>query len=149
MDPLPNATTTRETPHAEQRAPHDEDPEVVDAASLRKRLGGNLDLLGALLEVFREQRPLQLAALRAAVSRGDADGARTAAHRLVGTLGCFSATGATRVARELESAAGAGDLSRAASLVDECDRCLRALDPALARLAARGLAQGPSDGTPR
>lgn len=135
----PPPTTPRETPCAQ-------DLGAVDAASLRARLGGNVALLGALLEVFRKQRPLQLAALRTALSQGDADGVYAAAHRLVGTLGCFSATGATRVARELESSARAGDLAGAASRVDEFERCLDALDPALARLATHGF-ERTSEGT--
>ncbi len=112
--------------------------DAVDEPSLYARIAGQTSLLRELLAVFDEQYPEQLAQLRGAADRADAEDLRRAAHRLIGTLACFSATRAVSAARLVERAAAEGDVARASVGVDAIVREVAEASTALTRLAEVG-----------
>jgi two-component system sensor histidine kinase/response regulator len=111
-------------------------PSAVDRDRLLKRLGYDEDLLLDVVQLFLEDCPVRLAAIKAAIDEGDAGALRTAAHALKGAAGNLSATGLFAAAESLEhigaearlDAADAawGCLSREATLVLDT---LRQFDP--------------------
>lgn len=111
---------------------------TIDVPSLRDRVADQLPLLRELLVVFREQYPTQFELIRESASRNDAEGLRKAAHRLIGTLACFSANRAVAAARKLERAAAQGDLASAAEGVAAIEREVAAVSQALDIIAERG-----------
>ncbi len=110
----------------------------VDVASLRDRVAGQRELLRRLLDVFHEQYPSQLALLRAAADEGAAAEIRRAAHRLIGTLSCFSATVAITTARAVEQSAASNDVEAARVGIAAIEREVARAVPLLTRLAAQG-----------
>ncbi len=87
--------------------------EPIDAAVLAELLetvGGDRDFLAELVETYLADSPNLFAELRVALSSGDAAGARRAAHTLKSTSASFGAQGLAAQCREIEGAAGAGDL---------------------------------------
>ncbi len=112
--------------------------DAIDVPSLRDRVAGQLSLLRELLAVFHQQYPSQLALLRESVATSDGDALRKSAHRLIGTLACFSATRAVAAARALERAAASGDTSNAADGVATIEREVEAAMASLAEVVARG-----------
>lgn len=112
--------------------------DAVDEPSLYARIAGQTSLLRELLAVFDEQYPEQIARLRSAADSADAEDLRRAAHRLIGTLACFSATRAVSAARLVERAAAEGDVTRAAVGVDDIVREVAQAATALARIAEVG-----------
>jgi HPt (histidine-containing phosphotransfer) domain-containing protein len=121
--------------HSTMTAPIDA---PVDVASLRDRVAGQRDLLRRLLDVFHEQYPSQIALLRAASEQGVAAEMRRAAHRLIGTLSCFSATQAIAAARAVEQAAARDEIEAARVGIAAIEREVTRAMPLLARLAAQG-----------
>ena len=114
---------------------------VVDVASLRARVAGRRDVLGRLVDAFREQHPAQRAALRSAAARGNESELRAIAHKLIGTLSCFSATAAIARARDVEHRAIEGDLAGIHTHLDALDRAVDAIEPELSRLASEGFGE--------
>ncbi len=111
---------------------------IVDVASLRARVAGRSDVLGRLVDAFREQNPSQRAALRSAAGRSNEAELRAVAHKLIGTLSCFSATAAVACAREVERRAIEGDLTDIHLHLDALDRAVDAIEPELSRLVTEG-----------
>jgi PAS domain S-box-containing protein len=109
-----------------------QEPAAVDWAAALERLQGDRELLEELVGVIRQEAPKLLAAVRAAVERGDAPSLKLAAHTLKGSLGNFAAAKAVEAAKRLESMGKQGDLSEArsalATLEREINRFLPALD---------------------
>ena len=114
---------------------------VVDVASLRARVAGRRDVLARLVDAFREQHPAQRAALRSAAARCNEAELRAIAHKLIGTLSCFSATAAIARARDLERRAIEGDLTDIHTHLDALDRAVDAIEPELSRLASEGFGE--------
>lgn len=114
--------------------------DAIDVPSLRDRIAGQTSLLRELLTVFDQQYPEQIARLRGAAERSDAEELRRAAHRLIGTLACFSATRAVDAARAVERHAAEGDVANASVGVETIEREVAVAASALARLAASGFA---------
>jgi protein-histidine pros-kinase len=106
-------------------------------------VGGNVQLLAEILDLFRTQRGQLQGELRDALERRDAGRLTRAAHTLKGTLGSLGATTAYGAARRLEALARAGDLAAAAdahaALAAELDR----LETALATTGAALPSGGP------
>jgi signal transduction histidine kinase/CheY-like chemotaxis protein/HPt (histidine-containing phosphotransfer) domain-containing protein len=100
--------------------------DVLDRDSALARVGGNLELLRQLAEVFREDCARLVPDVREALAAGDGPRLRNAAHTLKGMVGFFAAPAATTAARQLEQMSEAGTLAGAdetlATLVREIDR---------------------------
>lgn len=115
---------------------------AVDVASLRDRVAGHLPLLRELLTVFQQQYPTQIARIRETSARRDAEELRKAAHRLIGTLACFSATRAVAAARAVEHAAATGAIEAAIAGVAAVEREVSLAESELSALAEQGF-EGP------
>ena len=85
---------------------------ALDRGGLLDRVEGDMDLLGDIIELFKEDSLRQLTAIREAIDKKDATALRRAAHTLKGTCGNLGAPEAAATALELEKQASAGDLSQ-------------------------------------
>jgi signal transduction histidine kinase/CheY-like chemotaxis protein/HPt (histidine-containing phosphotransfer) domain-containing protein len=77
-------------------------PAAIDAAGLLARVGGDHDLMREVVRLFLEDCPARLAEIRAAITDGDMDALRNAAHALKGAAGTLSAAGVVDAASVLE-----------------------------------------------
>jgi two-component system, sensor histidine kinase and response regulator len=82
--------------------------DVLDRAKLWNSLDGDLELLKELMDLFIEECPYSLEAVRDAIARTDAEGLYRASHALRGAMSNFYAIDACEAARNLE-ALGTGD----------------------------------------
>ena len=88
-------------------------PEAIDRDSLMKRLGGDQMLFAEVIRLFLEDCPIRLAAISAAVDRGDAEQIRVAAHALKGAAGNLSATRLVEATAALERIGAEGRIHAA------------------------------------
>ncbi len=102
---------------------------------------GELDLLVELAEIFEEDTPARIAALRDAFERGDAEELRLAAHGLKGGSASLGARRMARIAEGVESLGRSEDLTgageRIAELEDEFARVCAELSVSLAGIDSR------------
>jgi two-component system, sensor histidine kinase and response regulator len=104
---------------------------AIDLETL-DRLHSELDhALESILGQFVETLPGGVAAIKAAVDRGDPDGVSHEAHTLKGASSTFGAARLATVCEKLEHAGRAGDRERARSLVDELEAAAAATHDAL------------------
>ena len=75
---------------------------TVDHDLLMKRVAGDVQLLNDVVQVFLQDCPVRLAAIKAAVDGRDAEQIRTTAHALKGAAGNLSAQGLFDAAGTLE-----------------------------------------------
>ncbi len=90
----------------------------ADFAELLETVGDDREFLAELVETYLSDSPGLFAELRQAIADGDATTARRAAHTLKSTSASFGANGLAAQCREIEAAAGAGDLGGLAAQVD-------------------------------
>jgi HPt (histidine-containing phosphotransfer) domain-containing protein len=95
------------------------DMRVLD--ELRASVGGDQEFVAELVDDFLADAPAQLEALGAAVSSGDPDVARRAAHTLKGTSRTFGATALAALCQKAEAAAGMGDLDSLRTQLEAID----------------------------
>jgi TMAO reductase system sensor TorS len=106
---------------------------ILDQARLQElnELGGE-ELVLELLDVFRHDVPMQLAALREAIAAGDARSVQMLAHTVKGGSRNIGAVQLAEYCQSLEAAAKGGDLSRAgdlfAGIENEFSRVQRVFD---------------------
>ena len=101
---------------------------VLDRNALINRVEGDMELLSDIIELFKQDSVRQVAAIRDAIGKKQADDVRRAAHTLKGTCGNLGAPEAAATVLELERLAATGDLSRAQDI-------LRALEVQIERAA--------------
>ncbi|MSO19603.1 MAG: response regulator [Acidobacteria bacterium] len=94
--------------HAEEEGPTRE--------AIMAQFDDDWELFGEALNVFCDQYPAQLTAIRAAIDQQDHHALERAAHTLKGTLGLFGTAEAYQLAASLESMGHAGALDSAAAL---------------------------------
>ncbi|HLZ00291.1 MAG TPA: Hpt domain-containing protein [Candidatus Angelobacter sp.] len=70
--------------------------------SLWERVGGDIELLGDLVEIFAEECPVMMARIEQAVITGNALELQKASHKLKGSVLQFSASEAATIASSLE-----------------------------------------------
>lgn len=87
--------------------------ELPDRKKILELFDGEEKLLREVIETFRKDCPVQLAALRGAVEDNDAVAVERIAHLLKGSVGCFGAPGAFYAAQQMENLGHANDLSDA------------------------------------
>ncbi len=120
---------------AERRTPMSENrmrpSEVIDRASLLERVEGDQELLAEMINLFVDDAPNLLAAMREAMQKGDMLALERSAHSLKGAASNLSAQPATAAALQLEKDAKEANAESAkASLVaveKEMDRLLPVL----------------------
>jgi HPt (histidine-containing phosphotransfer) domain-containing protein len=79
-------------------------------AALLARVDGDETIFAELCEIFLDDAPKRIAAIRAALAARDAKGVRAAAHAFKGAAGVFDATGIVDAARRLEQMGDEGCL---------------------------------------
>jgi len=111
--------------------------EALDCGALLARVEGDAELLSRVVELFLEDCPRLLKAVREAVARGDAKALERAAHTLKGSLCNFSARKAEETARKLEQMGREGILAQAQEALAALEQELEWLKPQLSSLAGK------------
>ena len=88
---------------------------VLDRSALLDRVEGDMELLGDIIGLFKEDSVRQIAAIREAIGKKETELVKRAAHTLKGTCGNLGAPGAATTAVELEKLAAAQDFAGAES----------------------------------
>jgi signal transduction histidine kinase/CheY-like chemotaxis protein len=104
---------------------------VTHRDSIADVVGGNLELLARVRDAFARQTPELLAGMRDAVARKDAEALASHAHKLKGSMSYFPGERGADIARTVEQAARAGDVTRAAGLLPDLERAVLELERAL------------------
>ena len=81
------------------------------AHEMLARVDGDRELLAEVIELFLEDGPMQIEAMRRGLAAGDSNAVRRAAHALAGAAVNFGPTEVTTLARALEAHALAGDVA--------------------------------------
>jgi HPt (histidine-containing phosphotransfer) domain-containing protein len=101
---------------------------MFDLEDVRKRMGGDDQLLLDIIRLFLDDAPKRLTALKAAVDAGDARQIRSEAHGLKGAAANLSASRVVEAAAVLEQFVGEGDAAPAwARVASETAALLAAL----------------------
>lgn len=101
---------------------------VLDRSALLDRVEGDMELLGDIIGLFKDDSARQIAAIREAIGKKEADLMKRAAHTLKGTCGNLGAPDAAATALELEKLAAVRDFAGAKSK-------LRSLEAQIEQLA--------------
>jgi CheY-like chemotaxis protein len=102
--------------------------------ALLEMTGGNAALLERIRDAFARQTPGLVRAIRDAVASNDPVALTRNVHTLKGSLSYFTWNRGAEIAGEIESAAIAGDVPRAARLLPELETAIDAVYAALARV---------------
>jgi two-component system, sensor histidine kinase and response regulator len=108
--------------------------EQVDRASLLERVEGDEELLVEMVNLFQQDAPNLLAAIRDSLQAGDMTVLERSAHSLKGAAGNLSAKAAAAAASQLEKDAKNKATAAAKTSFVEVERALKNLLPALAEL---------------
>ena len=135
-------------PNATPDAPALAPAAVLDPRAIARMLdmiGGDEASLVELIESFLGEAPALLDGLQAALTRGDAEGMRRAAHTLKSSCADFGAVGLAALFKEIETRAREGADRVPAALVSEA---LAAFEPVRVGLTARASAGSPAPTPP-
>ena len=91
---------------------------AFDRESLMTRVGGKIELVKKIGEIFVDKYPRQLSEIRSAIADGDSQKLSNVAHALKGMLGNLSAMAAAEAAKDLELMGMADDLTRAGEVCE-------------------------------
>lgn len=134
--------TARPAPPERDAAPPDVLAVALDLEALQPifelQAAGQEGLLAEIVGILRQDGAAQLAALRDALARGDAEQARRLAHTLKGEALTCGATALADACRDAEVSARDGRLAEAAAALPKLKRLLEASLAALERLARTG-----------
>jgi CheY-like chemotaxis protein len=108
---------------------------ILDREQVMKRVAGDVELLKELIDIFLEECPPLLAAIREAIAGQDGEALEQAAHKLKGAVGNFSAPAAAEAALRLEVMGRERDLAGADAAYADLESGIERLKPALAALA--------------
>jgi PAS domain S-box-containing protein len=97
----------------------------LNEAELLDRIGGDLEFLSELTEVFRQEYPKQLSAARKAVADRDGEALNKAGHALRGALANLAATDPAALAASIELTGVTGDPSAAGPLLDQLEQAIQ------------------------
>ena len=103
---------------------------VAARDAIEEMTGGNPALLQRVRDAFARQTPELLGGIKDGLARGDADAVARHAHKLKGSLSYFQGR-ALMLARELESAAKGGELTKAAGLLPDLEIAVSAVSDVL------------------
>jgi PAS domain S-box-containing protein len=124
---------TRIEPNGSADRPADE---VLDEAAFLGRVGGKVELLRELVELFLRDSLRLTLAVRNAFARGDAPELQQAVHSLKGMVGYVGAQASFRAAQKLELLIKVGNLAEAERAFPVLEEELSRLKRALAALVA-------------
>jgi HPt (histidine-containing phosphotransfer) domain-containing protein len=108
-------------------------------AKTLEQLGGDETLLQEVLDIFLEEAPKHLAALRLAVAQGITETVETTAHTLRGELGYMGLPEISQKASELEEMGRSNDLRGAASLLSQFEADISGLFVSIRSVKAMAL----------
>jgi len=94
---------------------------------LLETLGGDEDLVRELIQLYLEDAPTQVAAIREAVEKGDAGQVQRSGHTLKGASGSVGAKALQATAFEVEGAGKSGNLVSVPGLVSQLEAQLESL----------------------
>ena len=99
---------------------------------------GDQELFLTLANLFMQESPHDVVAVRAALARQDCDGLAAAAHKLKGSVLPMCAPRLFERAQRLEMLGRQGEFAEAASVCADVERCLAEVHAALRDLIAGG-----------
>lgn len=111
-------------------APYDDAP-IFDRESVLEMVDGEVEFVQELVEIFLEDLPTQLAAIRDGLANNDATTVQLIGHRLKGSLGNLGGRRAQYSMQILEQQARQGDLEGISELFAECELELQAFQDEL------------------
>ena len=111
-------------------------PVSLDRDALMTRLGGDMEAVKMLAEIFCEESPRQLEEIRTALAAGDGGQLKKAAHSFKGTAANLGGVGAATIAREIEVDAETGNFTAAGESLVRLEREMTALISELESLVA-------------
>jgi HPt (histidine-containing phosphotransfer) domain-containing protein len=111
---------------------------VVDLSEALSRADGDRDLFLTLAGLFLQESSKEIAAARAALERQDHAGLAAAAHKLKGSVMEICAPRLFESTKRLEELGRQGELTEAAPVYADVERCLAEVHAALRDLIAGG-----------
>ena len=112
-------------------------PPIFDPKVLLKRLGGNRNLFDELIEIFREEAPRNLEAIRDGIANADPEAVKLGSHTLKGSLSYFETAPAIELAEHLEKKANAKNLEGASEAYSRLTALVQPLLEELARIGSK------------
>ncbi|MBF0273046.1 MAG: response regulator [Magnetococcales bacterium] len=117
------------TSHSAAATEDDEDVEmIVDMDRLLKTVDGDMELLKEITDLYFTDAPRQMARIESALTIGNANEVREAAHSLKGATGAFGRVRVYDLALALEQAGKKGELRHAAELWHQLIIALRTME---------------------
>jgi two-component system sensor histidine kinase/response regulator len=107
---------------------------VIDHQVALSRVGGDVQLLKEIAQLFIEDYPKAMEEIRQAAHRGDAKFLERTAHGLKGSVANFGAPAAVEAARTLEAMGRAEQLAEVQQVIQSLELALAALRPELESL---------------
>ncbi len=108
---------------------------VLDRAIALSRVGGDSELLQEMAQIFLDECPSQMEAVRSAVAARDPRAVERSAHSLKGSVGNFGATMAHQAALALEMLGRRGQLEEVDSALHNLEDAIEQLHPEITSLA--------------
>lgn len=108
---------------------------VLDRAMALSRVGGDSELLQEMAQLFLEECPSQMEAVRDAVHTRDPKAIERSAHSLKGSVGNFGAAAAHQAALELEMKGRLSDLQGVEQALRQLESAVTELQPEMEDLA--------------
>jgi len=109
----------------------------LDESLALSRVGGDVELLKEVIELFLSDYPSTVEKIKAAVAGSDATALEHQAHSLKGSVSTFGADRAFEAAFALEKQGRSGDLRGAPEGLLELEQALQALRPELELLQTK------------
>ena len=109
----------------------------LDESLALSRVGGDIDLLKEVIELFLDDYPSTFGKIKSAVAASDASALEHQAHTLKGSVSTFGANRAFEAAFALEKQGRSGDLRGAHEGLLELEQALEALRPELESLQSK------------
>lgn len=108
---------------------------ILDKAVALTRVGGDAELLQEMAQLFLEEFPSQIDAIRIAAQTRDPKALERSAHSLKGSVGNFGAAAAHQAAYQVEMLGRNGVLESLDSAMQELETALKLLHPEMESLA--------------
>ena len=109
---------------------------LIDPMALLSRVDGDTGLLEELIDLFLQDSPRQMGALKEALARHDLRALQAAAHSIKGSASNFIASAVVEAALRIESLAREGDLNECSPACAALEAEMASLNTALAALRA-------------
>jgi two-component system sensor histidine kinase/response regulator len=105
--------------------------QVFDKTKALENLGGDMDLLKEIIEIFLDDFPNQMKQIREGILTGDAEAVEHAAHSLKGSVANFAAKRAYDAAYRLEVLGREGNLEETNEALGDLEKEIEEMKDAL------------------